>query len=484
MVLGWLVAAGCSRWQEHSAVEKLKPCRYTDGPTDGYCGTLEVWENREAKTGRKIPLKIVLLPAMKQAAAEDPLFFLAGGPGQGATELAGDLRDAYRRIVAERDVVFVDQRGTGKSNPLECKADKAEKDTEDDDGAKSLRERLPKCLESYRDKADVTKYTTPVAMDDLDEVRQYLGYSKINLYGGSYGTRAAIVYARRHREATRAVILDGVAPPDMRLPLYMARDGERALGLLLEDCAKDKGCAGRYPNLRERLSGMLDRLEAHPQKIKFVHPRTGLEDEIEMTRRTVTNLLFAALYSPTVSALVPLLIDEAVKGNYTGLLALGGVGDAMSSGMAVGMHFSVICSEDVVRIEPGAMERESAGTLFRGMADWRLKPCAYWPKAPMEDTYYQNAGSDVPALILSGELDPVTPPSWGEQVASVWKNARHVVVPGTGHGAWGSGCVMKLMAQFLHDGSAAGLDTECVKKQKRPPFFLGPSGPEMKGGGQ
>ncbi|HEV2687294.1 MAG TPA: alpha/beta hydrolase [Bryobacteraceae bacterium] len=483
LLVAALSLSACSRLKETSAIDRLHPCKSAEGLTDAYCGTFDVWEDRQAKSGRKIALKIAILPALKQKYAPDPLFFLAGGPGQGAAELARDVRQQYRPIETDRDIVFVDQRGTGKSNPLDCKPGKNEEDEDGADASAAMAKRLHACLDSYMDKADVTKYTTEIAMDDLDDVRQFLGYSKVDLYGGSYGTRAAIVYARRHADHTRAVILDGVAPTDMRLPLYMARDSQRALDLLLQDCEKDPGCNHRFPNLRDRLKALLARLSAHPQHVRYVHPRTGLEKDLDVKRLTVTGILFASLYSPMTGALVPLLIEQAEKGNYTGFLALGSAYDPVSENMALGMQFSVLCSEDAPRIEPGSVERETAGTFLGAeMAELRLKPCDFWPRGQVEPDYYANSPSDTPALILSGELDPVTPPSWGQLVASQWKNSRHIVVPASGHGAWSSGCVMKLMAQFLNNGSAANLDAGCVSKGKRPPFFLGPSGPDPMGG--
>ncbi|MFN0104495.1 MAG: alpha/beta hydrolase [Bryobacteraceae bacterium] len=464
--------ASCANLRQSQAIDRLQPCKHVDGPTDGYCGTLDVWEDRDAGSGRKIALKIIVFPALKRKAAPDPLFFLAGGPGQGAAEIAGLGRELVRRVGADRDLVFVDQRGTGKSNPLECKPDG---DDDDEDESRAL-ERLRACLEKLKQKADLTKYTTTIAMDDLDQVRQHLGYGKINLYGGSYGTRAALVYARRHTAYTRAVILDGVAPTDMRLPLYMARDGQRALDLLFRDCTADKGCNERFPRLRERLNALLG---ARPRKVPYVHPRTGVEKEGDVKRLTLGGILFASLYSPKTASLVPLLIEQAEKGVFTGFFALGAAFDPSASSIARGMHFSVVCSEDAPRIQPGSIERETAATFLGAeMADLRLKVCQFWPRGKVEADYFINAPSELPALILSGELDPVTPPSWGQQIASQWKNARHITVPATGHGAAGSGCVPKLMAQFLNDGSAANLNPSCVDQVKRPPFVLGPAGPD------
>ena len=219
-------SAAAIRPKPFQAIEKLKPCTGYDTPVDAYCGSLKVYENRATKQGRQIDLNIVVLPALRSDAAPDPLFFLAGGPGQGAAKLAKVVREIFRRVQSDRDIVLVDQRGTGKSNPLDCNSD--------DDSLQAIMEtneqvldRLKACQAKYD--ADLTLYTTPIAMDDLDDVRAFLGYDKINVYGGSYGTRAALVYMRQHGDRVRSAILDGVAPTNMRLPLYFPRDTQRAL---------------------------------------------------------------------------------------------------------------------------------------------------------------------------------------------------------------------------------------------------------------
>jgi pimeloyl-ACP methyl ester carboxylesterase len=475
-VLLGALAMACSKTHETSAIDRLKPCRAVDGPTDGYCGRLDVFEDRHAGTGRKISLNMVVLPALKQTSAPDPLFVLAGGPGEGAAGLAGETQELFRSIEAGRDIVLVDQRGTGKSNPLDCKA---EREADPGNSTTVFIDRLHSCLDTYSPKADVSKYTTDIAMDDLDDVRQFLGYATINLYGGSYGTRAAIVYARSHRDHTRAVILDSVVPTDMRIPLYWARDSQRALDLLIRDCEKDSGCNRRFPNLRQRLEALLDRLAAHPEHIRYTDPRTGLNGEMDVHRLTFTGTLFTALYSPTSAAVIPLLVEQAEQGNFGGVLALRASFDVLAQRIAFGLQFSVLCSEDASRITPGSVKPEARGTFLGSeMAEARLTPCEFWPRAVMDPSYFAASASDVPALILSGELDPVTPPLWGEQVASQWKDSRHIVVPATGHITASAGCVMKLMTRFLNDGSASTLDVSCLDRLKRPPFVLGPSGPE------
>ena len=239
MLLALAALASCSRASQPTAVDRLQPCASDRGPTDAYCGTLSVYENPMARTGRRINLNIVLLPSLASDVRPDPVVFLAGGPGQGAAQMARDVRSIFRRVLRERDVVLVDQRGTGKSNPLNCTSENnsLRELTESEDVAL---ERLRRCFEGLD--ADVRLYTTTIAMDDLDEVRAHLGYDRINLYGGSYGTRAALVYLRRHGDRVRSVILDGVSPPDMRIPLFAARDAQRSLDKLLADCELDDQC--------------------------------------------------------------------------------------------------------------------------------------------------------------------------------------------------------------------------------------------------
>jgi pimeloyl-ACP methyl ester carboxylesterase len=466
----------CSRFRPPpSALDRLKACANAEGPTDAYCGRMDVWEDRAARTGRKLGLKIIVLPGLRREPAADPIFFLAGGPGQGAAKMARQIRELFRTLQTDRDIVLVDQRGSGDSSPLDCKLDDEKLDQNPQTGV----EKLLACLEGYKAKADVRSYTTSIAMDDLDDVRRFLGYSRINLYGGSYGTRAAMVYTRRHAASVRSVVLDGVAPTDMRIPLYMARDGQRALDLLLRDCERDAACRQRFPALGDRLTRLLARLDAKPQRVRLIHPRTGAGIEINVKRATVSGALFGALYSAQMSTLVPLLIERADQGDYQGFLALATASEGIGENMSFGMSFSILCSEDAPRIEPGDILREAAGSfLGADMAEWRMKVCASWPRGQVDSAYYDSPPVDAPALILSGELDPVTPPSWGEQIASHWKNARHVVVPGSGHGVFVNGCVMKLMRNFFNQAGAASLNTECIARVRRPPFFLGPSGPD------
>lgn len=471
-----LALSACAGQAEPTAIDRLKPCSADEGPTDAYCGTYAVFENRDTKQGRKIDLRIVLLPALSRDAQPDPVFFLAGGPGQGAAQMARGLREMFRRVQSERDIVLVDQRGTGKSNPLNC--------TSDSDSLQDLNEpdqtgldRLRKCMHGYD--ADLRLYTTPIAMDDLDEVRAFLAYDRINLYGGSYGTRAALVYLRRHEAHVRSMVIDGVAPPDMRLPLFFARDAQRALDLLIADCEKNEQCRSRYPQLAQRIKALVERLEKAPVHARLVHPRTGVEDDVAVNAGLVASTLFAALYSPLAASLIPALVERAGRDDFQGMLALAMMNSGLAENMSLGMQLSVLCTEDFGRITPEDTEREAAGTLFgKHLLETRMKACEFWPKGTVPANYYQPVESPVPTLILSGELDPVTPPSWGDAVAGSLPNSRHLVAPGTGHGVVGTACGMRIIRDFFARATTEGLHESCLALLKRPPFFLTPSGPD------
>jgi pimeloyl-ACP methyl ester carboxylesterase len=471
-----LTLSACAPRAEPFAIDRLRPCTADEGPTDAYCGSHTVYENRDSRQGRTIALRIVVLPALSRDARPDPVFFLAGGPGQGAAELARGLRELLRRVQSERDIVLVDQRGTGKSNPLECPAN-AESLRELNEPPQASVSRLKQCMESYD--ADLRLYTTSIAMDDLDDVRQFLGYERINLYGGSYGTRAALVYLRQHEPSVRSVVLDGVAPTDMQLPLFFARDAQRALDLLIADCDRDDRCRTRYPRLGERLPRLITRLDSAPVTSRLVHPRTGVEEEIAVGGYLVAATIFGALYSPLAASLIPAIIERAEGNDFQGMLALAMINSGLAENMAVGMQFSVLCTEDYGRITRDAIERESASTIFgRHLLDMRLKACEFWPKGRVRADYYEPVVSDVPTLLLSGELDPVTPPAWGEAVARTLANSRHVIAPGTGHGVLGTGCGLRLIKEFFDEANVGTLDESCLRLLKRPPFFLTPSGPD------
>jgi len=476
IVLATASAAACTGRPEATAIERLQPCSADEGPTDAYCGTLSVYENRETRQGRRIGLKIVVLPALGTGAAADPLFFLAGGPGQGAAQMARAVRELFRGVHRLRDIVLVDQRGTGGSNPLNCRHDSNSLAALAEPEEASLA-RLKKCLEGYD--ADVRHYTTSIAMDDLDDVRAHLGYEQINLYGGSYGTRAALVYLRRHEERVRSVVLDGVAPPGMRLPLFAARDAQLALDRLLADCDADPACRAAHPDLSGRVRALVARLEENPARVRLTHPRTGVAEDVTIEARAVAAFLFGSLYNPLTASLVPTLLARAEQNDFQGLLALAFAAEGLEENMSLGMQLSVLCAEDVPHVAAEDVEREGAGSVFgTHLMSSRLNACAIWPRGNVDPSFYEPITSDKPVLVLSGEVDPVTPPSWGDAVLPHLKNARHIIMPSTGHGVVATPCGNRIIRDFIDNASFEELDTSCVGSVRRPPFFLTPAGPD------
>jgi pimeloyl-ACP methyl ester carboxylesterase len=475
LVLVALMLAACQH-SHQDALERLHPCQIAEGPPDAFCGQLTVFENRETRAGRTIDLKIVVAPALRRDAKPDPLFVFEGGPGGGAATLAAYRVPLFRRFQTDRDIVLVDQRGTGDSNSLDCHVEGP--DNEDLSTIDTYPvERFRDCLD--RLKADARLYTTAIAMDDIDEVRRYLGYETINLWGGSYGTRAALVYLQRHEDSVRSVVLDGVAPTDMRMPLYMARDGQRALDLLLDDCASDARCAAQFPRLRQTVTRLWAQLDARPE-VQFAHPRTGQPVTLTVSRRLIASIVFQTLYSPEVTAVLPRLLTDAAEGRFQGLFAVAFSQDLPKGAMSDGLFLSVVCSEDLPRITAADIVREGEGRFIgTALFDTRMKPCDFWPKGIVNDDYYVPVASSRPVLIFSGADDPVTPPSWGESVAQHLSNVRHIIVPGAGHITLTRGCVPELVGRFLDEASSARLNSSCVSTLHRPPFFINYTGADQ-----
>ncbi len=454
----------------------LERCHVQGVEVETLCGTLQVYEDREAGAGRQIPLRVVRVPAVSPEPEPDPLFFLAGGPGQAASEVMAAVMPSFGRIHKDRDIVFVDQRGTGGSNPLDC--------PEEGEGSLSAQlggdemdpEGLRRCLDALD--ADPTKYITTLAMDDLDEVRAALGYERINLYGASYGTRAALVYMRRHPDRVRAAILDGVAPPDMELFLHFARDGQEALDALLRDCAEDPACGEAFPDLEGALYALLEALE-EPETITVRHPLTGRPEEVAISRVAFAANLRGLLYSPQISSLLPLAIDRARAGEFEPFVAQAqGLSGGVSEGISLGMMLSVVCAEDLPRITP-AMREDAARGTFMGdaLVAMMTDACAVWPAAQVPEGYSEPVSSEVPVLVLSGALDPVTPPRWGAHVLRTLPEGVHAIAPGAGHNVAPLGCAPQKMAEFISTAEARSVDLSCIQDIQRPEFFVDFAGP-------
>lgn len=451
---------------------RLEPCQVPNVPGEARCGRLEVFENRATRQGRRIALKVVVLPATGPKRAPDPIFLLAGGPGQAASSLAGFAAGVFSQLRDTRDIVLVDQRGTGGSNPLAC--------TDAADPLEHLGDFYPlhvldSCRQELAARADLRLYTTPLAMDDVDDVRAALGYERINIYGTSYGTRAALVYLKQHRQRVRTLILKGVAPMSLVLPGSHAPDSQRALDLLFRDCAADAKCAAAFPQLRERFAELLARLGKEPVQAEVTHPLTKEKTDITITRDVAVVALPSALQSPGSAASVPLILDRVASGDFVPLVSLVvNVKRGLAAGVSIGLHLSVVCTEDTPLLSPDA-RRPAEGTF---LGDQRIRQqtaaCRDWPRGTLPKDYRAlTPMHEVPTLMISGELDPVTPPRWGDELARYLPNNRHVIVPAGSHSFGGmSPCVDGIIAEFVRTASVDAPDSSCVQQIRRPPFAL------------
>jgi pimeloyl-ACP methyl ester carboxylesterase len=454
------------------AVEvKPHPCRFAGVRDDARCATYPVWEDREKKAGRKIGLNIVILPALEREPAPDPIFFLHGGPGAAATDAAPGLSQSRWR--AKRDIVLIDQRGTGGSNPLDCDfygdppdLQRVVSEMFPLDSVRACRERLSKI-------ADLRLYTTALGMDDVDEVRQWLGYRKINIYSGSYGTVSAQVYLQRHEASVRTVVLASVAPVDELIPLHHAWAGQRAVDIIFDKCRADAACNGAYPNLRGEFAGLLARV------------RKGVEVDVRIEGRSArvkpsllgfTESLRHYLYYDDGRSL-PKMIHESAQGDLAPLIERGITAQlGLDKILAMGMNLSVTCSEDIPFIDDATLAHETAGTFIGDLrVQAQRRACQEWVRGEIPKELHRMVHSPVPVLLISGARDSVTPPDFAARVAKELPNSLHVVFPESSHGNWGP-CGPRIMGAFFESGTVAGLDVSCVSQQKATAFVIGGGG--------
>lgn len=470
LVLAACLAAACTSGNDASrATLALADCRLPGVDLLAKCGVHEVWEDRKAASGRRIGLRVAIVPAKLRSHEPDPIVILAGGPGQGAVSLAAQVMPLFSRLNDTRDIVFIDQRGTGKSHPLDCEDEAQPLQTLFED---ALPERLvTRCLAQLD--ADPRQYVTSVAMEDLDEMRGVLGYPRLNLWGGSYGTRAALEYLRRHGGRVRTLVLDGVAPAGMKLPLSFVTDGDAALKRLIEDCEGEALCRKTYPDLRVMIASLRYQLSRRPSRATIVDPRTGDRADIQVNENVFLSGLFRPLYVAELASLLPFGIAAAASGDFNPLLAQNlELADDIAENLSVGMHLSVICAEDIPRITRADLESLSQSFFGRALIDDFVRACGSWPRGAVPADYYDPVKSDVPALILSGGLDPATPPRHGERVAATLPNARHLVAPQLGHGVSLHGCAPRLIESFVRTGSVATIDGSCLQRIPRPLFVM------------
>lgn len=459
---------------------ELKECRIQD--TSGVssvaaeCGYFRVPEDPDAPDGKQIQLFVARIPVLGKQRTEEAFTLLAGGPGQAATEAYVNLQGAFERIRRSHDILLVDQRGTGRSNRLSCKlpAETALLSWHDEETIKVLK----RCRDSLP--GDPRFYTTSVAVRDLDAVRQALGYSQLVLYGGSYGTAVAQHYLRRFPERTRSVILDGVLPPDIALATQTALSAQRSLDMTFGRCRSEPECHARFPELEQAFRRVQQRLRAQPVELEIRDPETAQPQTTTLSYELMVAGIRLLSYRPETAALLPLMITEADRGNYAPMAAQSLLSVAsMEDALALGMHNAVVCAEDLPFIDARTVDLQALEASYMGSEQYEgLKQiCNIWPRGVTDPDFKQPLVADTPVLLLSGEIDPVTPPAYAEQVAASLSSSRHLVGAGQGHGMISVGCVARLVADFVRDGSLEQLDADCIGRLGPTPAFIDFNGP-------
>lgn len=442
---------------------------------EAQCTRFDVPENPSEPDGRRIELSIAWVPTENTAGAEDPLFMIAGGPGQSALESYPGLHGAFREIRKNRHVILVDQRGTGGSNKLTCSTEDGEAgvldDMSDDDPA-AWRAFAERCRDELAPKADLSQYTTSVAITDLDAVRQAIGVDKINLLGVSYGTRVAQQYMRRYPQHTRSVVLDSVVPNTLVLGVEHARNLEDALDLHFAQCQTVPACAERFGSPREALNALLSELREAPRAVSWRDPLSGEEKTGELTAGHVSAVARMYAYAPALAAMLPLSLHEAAQGRAAALMAQAEmITGSLSEQITHGMQLSVLCSEDAPKLQPDPLD--ATRTLGDMITRVTVEQCAVWPRGDVPADFNEPVKSDIPTLLLSGEFDPVTPPRYGDAVAEHLGNARHLILRGQGHSVAGAGCMPRILGEFIDTTAPKDIDADCLDSLKPNPPFAG-----------
>jgi pimeloyl-ACP methyl ester carboxylesterase len=402
---------------------------------------------------------------------------LAGGPGQSAAALA-PLAGMLGGVRRNRDIVLIDPRGTGHSAPLRCAA-LAPRDPFDEFSDSSAADAAHRCLDQIKStgNADVAQYNTSAFVADIDAVRDALGYDRINLWGGSYGTRVAQEYLRRYPLHVRTMVLDGVVPPDFRISLDIWPTRDAALAHSFAACAEQASCKRAYPDLNATLAAIRKELGSG-RRLTVADPRTGAPRDVTLDFDAVVAALHALVYVPEFASLIPTLLERAEAGDFSPLVAASLlVTDDVGRTMNQALHYAVTCAEDAPRITADEARQAISTLRSPSLAERNLAACEGWPRPRLPPDFNAPLDSDKPVLILSGGLDPVTPPANGKKVAESLPNSRHVVAAGYGHIVSPHACAPRLIERFIEDGGFGTLPQSCLDhlaSSAPPPMFTSP----------
>ncbi len=440
---------------------------------DPACATLEVPLNPEEPQGETLSLHLMRYEARYQADQREPVFLLAGGPGQGGSDVFPALLRQFDPLRAHHPLIIVDQRGTGRSTRPQCELEDASPWLQP--SREAIQRQMRQCLQTVD--RDVRYFTTREAVFDLEAVRQALGVEKISLYGGSYGTRLATGYMHAFPQHLERVILDGVVPVDEPLGVHHAVNLQRVLDLMVRQCEQTPACRKQWPELAAHMAALPSRADQQGGTLRLRHPRSGAWTTLPLSRALPQATLRLYAYQGSQLALLPWLIEQAWAGDWQPLAAQGlMLNEQLGESIAVIMQNSILCTEDWPFM--AAMPVDNRGTVLGDSLMEQIEGiCSIWPQGQRIADVRQPLNTSVPTLLLSGQWDPVTPPAFGERLQQQIPNSRHLVAPGQGHLVILGRCMGRIAGDFIDGTALDTLDTGCLERLHPPRLFLSANGP-------
>ncbi len=426
-----LISFNCSKKSDETLLsQRLKPC---SGDSTLFCGSFSVFENQESQSGRKIDLNIIVILATHKDKSRAPIFYLEGGPGVASTNnvsLYADTTYGYRKY---HDIVLIDVRGTGNSNPLHCRSLQFKNNLQQQFEEMYPLSAVKDCYDSLSKLADLTQYTTTNIARDMEEVRKWLGYEKINLYGLSYGTRLAQVYMKMFPAAVESCVLFSPTTTYSKMPLYHAQYAQESLEKLFDDCRKDSLCNQTYPNLQNEFTSLMQRGEEKPFIYKLPSANSDLQ-EITIPWYAFHTKMRSLMYAPFGLRQVPFLIHEANLGNWKPFVSLFPTESGSDNFLAEGMYLCITCTEDVPYISQKEADSLAQNTYMKNYrVEQQQNACENWTRGKVPEDFFEPLHSEIPTLIFSGYFDPVTPPSLAEQIVKTLPNGFIVSIPHMSH---------------------------------------------------
>ena len=438
-------------------------------------GSFTVLENPDDDEGRIITIHFVILPARTSNPEPDPILVFDGGPGCGAASRVVDWAGYFEKFRKKREILLVDQRGTGKSNPLFCRR------IGDQQSAQTfLQDFLPEdyvtnCRQDLERIADLNYYHSTLAIDDIYNLCMELGYGKVNLFGASYGGYMAQVYMKYHPEHARTAFLDCPAIPALLYPATLAADTELSLRQLFDDCASDPECAKDYPDLESEFHEVLFRLQQGPVTVNITNPITKKPETVSFSLNHFIQGFRSMLYSANRQRWAPAMIYWAYRDVYFPLVET--IVDQLywvNQIIMDGMFLCVSCSESIPFIDYSEARNQAKGTFVGTYRlDQQYQGCQLWVQSVIPADFHDLLTEPIPTLIITGEFDVPVPPYAGKILDDSLPNSFHYTVPNCGHGLseiW-ENCLDDIVIQFIETASPSGLDTSCADNNQRPPFI-------------